>query len=51
VVVLTDGQSQNGESVGFGPDGTSYYTVSEGKRQPIAVFPVPTAALSVTPGG
>jgi hypothetical protein len=51
VVVLTDGQSQNGESVGFSPDGTSYYTLSEGKRQPIAVFPLPAAAVSATPGG
>jgi hypothetical protein len=51
VVVLSDGQSPNGESVGFSPDGTSYYTVSEGKRQPIAVFPVPAAAMSTTPGG
>jgi hypothetical protein len=51
IVVLSDGQSANGESIGFSPDGTSYYTVSEGKRQPIAVFPVPAAAISTTPGG
>jgi hypothetical protein len=42
LVVLGDGQSPNGESIGFSPDGTSYYTISEGKQQPIAVFPVPS---------
>jgi hypothetical protein len=51
IVVLSDGQSANGESVGFSPDGRSYYTVSEGKRQPIAVFPVPARVLLTTPSG
>jgi hypothetical protein len=41
LVVLSDGQSPNGESIGFSPDGKSYYTISEGKQQPIAVFAVP----------
>jgi hypothetical protein len=49
VVVLADGQDSNGEAVGFSPDGTSYYTVSEGKRQPIAVFRVPPGALVTSP--
>jgi hypothetical protein len=49
VVVLTDGQSQNGESVGFSPAGDRFYTVSEGKQQPIAVFPVPLARPLTTP--
>jgi hypothetical protein len=46
VVVLSDGQSPNGESIGFSPDGRSYYTISEGKRQPIAVFSVPSTATA-----
>jgi hypothetical protein len=45
IVVLSDGQSPNGESIGFSPDGKSYYTISEGKDQPIAVFAVPAVPL------
>jgi hypothetical protein len=48
VVVLADGQDANGEAVGFSPDGSSYYTVSEGKRQPIAVFSVPATSVNTS---
>jgi hypothetical protein len=35
------GQGNNGEAVGFSPNGGSYFTVSEGKQPVICVFPVP----------
>jgi hypothetical protein len=41
VLVRGAKQSQNGEAVGFAPDGRSYYTLSEGDREAIVVFPVP----------
>ena len=41
VLVRAGGQAQNGEAVGFTPDGKSYYTVSEGDQESIVIFPVP----------
>jgi hypothetical protein len=41
VPVLGKRQGRNGESIGFSPDGRSYYTVSEGKQQPIYRFDLP----------
>jgi hypothetical protein len=49
VLVRAAGQAQNGEAVGFKPDGSSYYTVSEGDQEAIVIFPVP--AGMVRPGG
>jgi hypothetical protein len=43
VLVRAGGQAQNGEAVGFTPDGKSYYTVSEGDQEAIVNFPVPAA--------
>jgi hypothetical protein len=42
-IVLTRGrgQGQNGESVGFEPDGGGYYTISEGPLEAIYLFPLP----------
>jgi hypothetical protein len=45
VLVRAAGQAQNGEAVGFTPDGTSYYTVSEGDQEAIVVFPVPAGVV------
>jgi hypothetical protein len=41
VLVRAAGQAQNGEAVGFSPDGKSYYTISEGDHEAIVVFPLP----------
>ena len=41
VPVLGKRQGPNGESISFGPDGTSYFTVSEGKKQAIYQFDLP----------
>lgn len=38
-------QGPNGESVSFSPEGRSYYTVSEGKKQVICEFQVPASAI------
>ena len=42
-IVLTRGrsQAQNGESIGFHPEGRGYYTISEGPLEPIYIFPLP----------
>ena len=40
VAVRIEGQSLNGESVAFSPDGSGYYTVSEGRNEPIGWFPL-----------
>jgi hypothetical protein len=45
VLVRAAGQAQNGEAVGFTPDGKSYYTVSEGDQEAIVIFPVPTGLI------
>jgi hypothetical protein len=45
VLVRAGGQAQNGEAVGFAPDGKSYYTVSEGDQEAIVIFPVPAGAV------
>jgi hypothetical protein len=45
VLVRAAGQAQNGEAVGFTPDGNSYYTVSEGDQEAIVVFPVPAGVV------
>jgi hypothetical protein len=45
VLVRAGGQAQNGEAVGFTPDGKSYYTVSEGDQEAIVIFPVPAGAV------
>ena len=45
VLVRASSQAQNGEAVGFTPDGTSYYTVSEGDQQAIVIFPVPAGVV------
>ena len=36
-------EEPNGESVGFSADGQGYYTLSEGKKQPIYFFPNPAS--------
>jgi hypothetical protein len=41
VAVLGPTQDDNGEAVAFHPAGGGYYTVSEGKRQPIYFFQLP----------
>jgi hypothetical protein len=41
VPVLGQTQRDNGEAIDFHPEGRAYYTVSEGKRQPIYLFPIP----------
>lgn len=41
VPVLGKRQGPNGESIGFGPNGDRYYTVSEGKKQAIYQFDLP----------
>jgi len=38
VPVRMKGQSLNGEAVAFLPDGSGYYTVSEGRSEPIGLF-------------
>jgi hypothetical protein len=43
VPVRGDRQGPNGEAVSFSADGTSYVTVSEGKKQAICEFPLPSA--------
>jgi hypothetical protein len=45
VLVRAAGQAQNGEAVGFAPDGKSYYTVSEGDQEAIVIFPVPAGVV------
>jgi hypothetical protein len=45
VLVRAGGQAQNGEAVGFTPDGKSYYTVSEGDQEAIVIFPVPAGMV------
>jgi hypothetical protein len=45
VLVRAAGQAQNGEAVGFTPDGNSYYTVSEGDQEAIVIFPVPAGVV------
>ncbi|HEX2474151.1 MAG TPA: hypothetical protein VHK01_05370 [Lacipirellulaceae bacterium] len=45
VLVRAAGQAQNGEAVGFTPDGNSYYTVSEGDQEAIVIFPVPVGVV------
>ena len=44
VPVRGDRQGPNGEAVSFSADGTSYVTVSEGKKQAICEFPLPSAS-------
>jgi hypothetical protein len=41
VPVRGDGQKKNGEAVAFHPGSSGYYTISEGKRQPICFFELP----------
>jgi hypothetical protein len=43
VPVLGKRQGPNGEAVSFGPAGDSYFTVSEGKKQAIYRFDLPSA--------
>lgn len=38
VPVRLEDQSLNGEAIAFEPDGSAYYTVSEGQREPIGQF-------------
>lgn len=45
VLVRAAVQAQNGEAVGFTPDGRSYYTVSEGDHEAIVIFPVPAGIV------
>jgi hypothetical protein len=45
VLVRAAGQAQNGEAVGFTPDGKGYYTVSEGDQEAIVIFPVPAGVV------
>jgi hypothetical protein len=45
VLVRAAKQAQNGEAVGFTPDGKSYYTVSEGDQEAIVIFPVPAGMV------
>lgn len=40
VPVVGPPREPNGESIAFAPDGTGYYTLSEGKREPIFFFPL-----------
>jgi hypothetical protein len=40
VPVVGPPREPNGESIAFAPDGTGYYTLSEGKREPIFFFPI-----------
>jgi hypothetical protein len=40
-VVVGLPREPNGESISFHPAGGAYYTLSEGKRQPIYLFPLP----------
>ena len=42
--VLAPGQDKNGEAICFLPDGASYVTLSEGKREPLFRFPLPKTA-------
>lgn len=44
VPVRGNRQGPNGEAIAFSADGTSYVTVSEGKKQAICEFPLPSAA-------
>lgn len=48
VQVRTSVQARNGESVGFSADSEGYYTISEGKQQPLAWFRA--AAVSPSSG-
>lgn len=41
VPVIGPPQEPNGEAIAWRPDGAGYYTLSEGKRQPIYYFPLP----------
>jgi len=41
IVVRGQLQDDNGEAIAFHADGSGYYTISEGKRQPIYLFPLP----------
>jgi hypothetical protein len=43
VPVMGKRQGKNGEAACFAPDGQSYYTVSEGKNQPVYRFDLPPA--------
>jgi hypothetical protein len=43
VPVRGDRQGPNGEGVTFSADGTTYVTVSEGKKQALCEFPLPSA--------
>jgi hypothetical protein len=45
VLVRAAGQAQNGEAIGFTPDGNSYYTVSEGDQEAIVIFSVPAGVV------
>ena len=42
-IVLTRGrgQGENGEAIGFRPDGQGYYTISEGEHESVYFFPLP----------
>lgn len=40
IPVRLEGQSLNGEAISFVPDGSGYYTVSEGPREPIGQFQI-----------
>lgn len=43
ILVRSNRQSDNGESIGFRADGRGYYTVSEGQHEPIFFFPIAPA--------
>jgi hypothetical protein len=40
IPVRLKSQRPNGEAIAFHPEGVGYYTISEGNRQPIALFPL-----------
>jgi len=44
IPVRTDSQDDNGdgEAIGFTADGTGYWTISEGKKETICLFQLPT---------
>jgi hypothetical protein len=44
ILVRDRQQGRQGEAIGFGPDGRSYFTVSEGKQPVICEFQLPEAS-------
>jgi hypothetical protein len=44
IPVLGKRQGPNGEAICFGPDSNSYFTVSEGDKQPLYEFALPSSA-------